>query len=346
MTSPGSMVAKVLSCSWREHIPPVDISAEQLAQVAPILLSTGTAALGWRRVRGSGLESAAAAVELRQAHRIQAINTAVYEHQIRRVVKLCRADGLEPALVKGWAISRLYPEKGLRPYGDIDLCFRPDQYQAAEKLFADPDNNFAAVDLHRGFDTLDDHGFDELFARTRLTALDDVEVRVLAPEDHLRILCLHLLRHGAWRPLWLCDIGLSIESRPADFDWDVCLGEGRHAEWVACTVGLACQLLGARADEIPVAARSRNLPRWLAPNVLKLWGQPYDARAEKMAHYVRKPKGVLRAVRKRWPDPIIATVSMRGPFNNMPRLPFQIGNYLSRTARFLTRLPKSLRAQK
>jgi len=30
--------------------------------------------------------------------------------------------GVEPILGKGWAIARLYPERGMRPYGDIDLA--------------------------------------------------------------------------------------------------------------------------------------------------------------------------------------------------------------------------------
>ena len=44
-----------------------------------------------------------------------------------------------------------------------------------------------------------------------------LDVRVLSPEDDLRFLCLHLLRHGAVQPLWLCDICVLLEARANDF---------------------------------------------------------------------------------------------------------------------------------
>ena len=60
---------------------------------------------------------------------------------------------------------------------------------------------------------------------------DELVVAVLMnpqeTEDQLRQLCLHLLRHGACRPLWLCDVAVMLESLPGDFDWDRCLGGDR-----------------------------------------------------------------------------------------------------------------------
>jgi hypothetical protein len=44
-----------------------------------------------------------------------------------------------------------------------------------------------------------------------------------------------------------------------------------------------------------------------------------------MATYLRNPAGLLKALRTRWPDPIEATIRLKGPFNEVPRLPFQIG---------------------
>jgi hypothetical protein len=48
--------------------------------------------------------------------------------------------------------------------------------------------------------------------------LNGAKIRILGAEDHLRLLCLHLLKHGAWRPLWLCDVAAALESRPSSFD--------------------------------------------------------------------------------------------------------------------------------
>jgi hypothetical protein len=55
---------------------------------------------------------------------------------------------------------------------------------------------------------------------------------------------------------------------------------------------------------------------------------------------------LLKALRTRWPNPIEATVGTRGPFNNWPRLPFQIGESLLRTASFAARLINSAREPK
>ena len=65
--------------------------------------------------------------------------------------------------------------------------------------------------------------FDELFARSRVVNLGNEQIRILGLEDQLALSCIHLLKHGAWRPLWLCDVGLIIETLPAYFDWELCL---------------------------------------------------------------------------------------------------------------------------
>ncbi|HEY9232630.1 MAG TPA: nucleotidyltransferase family protein, partial [Blastocatellia bacterium] len=183
--------------------------------------------------------------------------------------------------------------------------------------------------------------------------LGDTDVRVLSPEDHLRILCTHLLRHGAYRPLWLCDVAAALESRSASFDWDRCLtADPRTADWVACTMGLAHRLLGVEIEDMPVAARARNLPGWLLAHVLKQWQAPYATRQSHlqmrydrpMTYHLRHPAGALDAIRRRWPDPLEATIKLRGAFNQLPRLPFQLGYGLLRTAKFLAELPKLWRA--
>jgi hypothetical protein len=179
--------------------------------------------------------------------------------------------------------------------------------------------------------------------------LGEMDVRVLAPEDHLRVLCLHLLRHGAFRPLWLCDIGAAVENRPAGFDWDLCLGANpKRANWVACSVGLAHRLLGADLAGTPVSTRAQNLPRWLVPAVIKQWERPGildHTPAELMLTSLRHPTRVPGALLKRWRDPIEATFRVNGPFNELPRLPFQICDYLAQGARFVVRLPGLLRQQ-
>lgn len=349
----GRLVARVLSIAWRQSPGPTTLSAEELAEVSPLILGSGAGALAWYRVRNSPLRSSPTGLELQQAYRHHTLEAAIHERDIKATFASLRSSGIEPVLVKGWSIARIYPEKGLRPYDDIDLAIPNDQFAAAEAIVQDQKWSVSTIDLHRGFEELDPRGENDLFADSQLVKLGDVDVRVLTPEDSLRVLCLHLLHHGAFRPLWLCDVAVAMESRTPDFDWDRCLGTNKRvADWVACTIGLAHELLGTDVEASPVARRAKNLPRWLVPAVLKQWDAPFALvhgpakHRAPMANYLRQPAGLSRDVRNRWPDPIEATISLGGPFNDWPRLPFQLGNGVLRAMRFLLRLPGLLREQR
>jgi hypothetical protein len=328
-------IATALAGAWRDTPPPLSLSPAELAEVAPLLLATGAAGIAWWRVRQDpGLRDLPAALELRQAYRLQTLRAAVTERLLHDVLPVLRSAGVEPLLAKGWAAGRLYPEPGLRPCGDIDLYVPPEQHAAALGALASGAAPPAPVDLHRGFSDLDDCAAEELHARSRQVSLDGVELRLLGSEDHLRLLCLHLLRHGAWRPLWLCDVAVGLEARPPDFDWDLLLhGDRRRGDAVACALGLASRLLGARVEGTPVAGRAERLPSWLVPTVLRQWEAGFVWR-EPMAGHLRRPAGLLGELRRHWPNPIEGTIGVGGPFNELPRLPFQVAFTALRTARF------------
>ncbi|HEX8847465.1 MAG TPA: nucleotidyltransferase family protein [Pyrinomonadaceae bacterium] len=346
--SPGSLVASALAGSWRRSPTKLECTASELEEIAPLLQSSGAAALCWWRIQPSDLlRETPAAKGFRQAYRLNILQDALTQQTIKKTLALLRSADIEPLLVKGWAAARAYPEQGLRPYGDIDLCVRAEQFAAAENALKDLKERFE-VDLHRGFEKFGGGSVDEIYARSQLVTFGDVEVRVPSAEDHLRILSIHMLREGAWRPLWLCDIAVAVETRASSFDWDRCLtADRRRADWVICAISLAHQLLGASVRDTPAARRSRPLPRWLVPAILKEWGSPLPSMRQRhitpMARILRRRKGVLAGLRDRWPNPIEATVGMGGPFNGLPRLPFQIGNCLARTVKFAGRLPKALR---
>jgi hypothetical protein len=304
--------------------------------------------LGWWRIKHSDHRSSPAALDLRQAYRLHRLQAAVHERGIKQAVTFFRAEGIEPILGKGWAIARLYPNAGLRPYGDLDLYVPAEKHRAAADALNRSEAPAVGVDLHSGSAELDDRRFDGLYDRSQLISLGEVDVRVLGPEDSLRLLCLHTLRHGAWRPLWLCDLAVALETRPVGFDWDYFQsGSQRRSDWAACAIGLAHQILGAQVDDTPIAWRAKHLPRWLVPTVLRQWeaGQTPHGLRERMETYLLHPAGLLSALRLRWPNAIEATIGVRGPFNELPRLPFQIGDALRRTAGFLAQAPRSLRQQ-
>ena len=345
--STGLLIAQILAQSWRESPPPLECSAEDLTGIAPLLLGSGAAALAWWRIRHSELRSSPEALQLQNAYHHFTLESDLHERDIKQVFSLFYTAGVEPLLVKGWASARLYPEPGMRVYGDIDLCVRPEQQEAALAVIKGPECKHYNLDLvYDELNRLGNRSFDELSARSQRFTLDEVEVRIPGPEDHLRIQCLHLLKHGAWRPLWLCDIAAAVENRPADFDWDLCLGkDSRKADWIACTIGLAHQLLGAHVEDTPVAGRAKRLPGWLIPAVLKQWEKPCAADhhpPELMLATLRHRTGLLRAIRGRWPDPIQATIWMGGSFNELPRLPFQLRYFQAQAMRFLARLPGAL----
>ncbi len=259
---------------------------------------------------------------------------------MKRALPLLGSLGVEPVLVKGWAIARHYPEAGLRPYTDLDLCVLPDQYANACAALKDPVIQSCNIDLHLGFGKFYDLQSGEIFERSQLVKLDDLEVRVLSAEDHLRLLCMHLLRHGAVRPIWLYDIAVLLEARTGDFDWDRCLGRSRQqADWIACALGLAHQLLGADVEGTPIERRAKKLPRWLAPTVLKEWGTPLHSLGQVAVH-LKHPVRVIKELPRHWPNPIEATMTLKGPFNELPRLPFQVGHVFSRAAAMLAQLSR------
>jgi hypothetical protein len=340
---PARLIANLLAGSWRTVPSDPNISEDELRLITPLLLKSGGAALAWWRIRGSRLSECAPALELKSAYQLHALHAAIHKKEIEEVITLLNAAGVEPVLVKGWAVARSYPEEGLRPYGDIDLCFLPEQYEEARLILDNPIARKYYVDLHDGFSKLDNLSPDELINRSEPVHLGSAIFRVLGPEDQFRMLCTHFLRHSGWRPLWLCDIAAAVETRPAGFDWGRCLGnDERQSDWIACAIGLAHLLLDVRVDDTPVARRAKHLPRWLIRRVMRNWDEPFPENyppmsyVRPMATYLRRPTGVLKALRKRWPDPIEATVRLKGPFNESPRLPFQIGIALRRIARFLT----------
>ncbi len=69
-------------------------------------------------------------------------------------------------------------------------------------------------------------------------------------ETHLRVICFHLMREGAWRPLWLVDVAAALEFRPGNFDWHYCLRDSRRARPVVHAIGLAHRLLGVKIEGI------------------------------------------------------------------------------------------------
>jgi len=339
----GNLVASALAGAWRATpSSELDITESQLDEITPLFCSSGGAGLGWWRVRTTRLSETPSGQVLRQAYRLQTLQSAIHEEEIQKVFRLLREAGVEPILAKGWAAANFYPDQALRAYGDIDLLVSDDQFARAENVLQSEEASDCWVDLHRSFAELPDRKVEKLFERSTLLDLNGHQIRVLSDEDHLALLAIHLLKHGAWRPLWLCDIGAVVESIPSTFDWSICLGPNqKKATWILVAVRLAGSLLNAKTEHLALSREKAELPQWLIASVLRQWDKPVAGDRPPMSHprpmssFLKSPRGLWEGLQQRWPDPILATVSVNGSFSEIPRLPYQVGNCLLRTGQFL-----------
>jgi hypothetical protein len=346
--SSGEALAEILAGCWRKEPPPATLEASQLEKLLSALAGSGAGALAWRRLRHSALAKESSVLELQKIYFRQALDAKVQEREIARILGLLQGWGIGALLVKGWATAQLYPEVGARSVGDIDLLIHRADKAAAESALGvkvDDETN-SVLDIKSEVPALYDVRATALFARSERAALGEIEVRVLGAEDHLRILCLHFLKHGAWRPSWLCDVAVALESRPASFDWDLCLGKNpRVSDGIACALGLAHHLLGAGVANTPVASRAARLPAWLVPAVLREWETPQISQhqpAPLLIESLRERVGARQAVLKRWPNPVQAAMQWKTPLS-WPPLPAQTAAFAASSLHFMKRAPRLLR---
>jgi hypothetical protein len=335
----GSDIAHLLTGVWRAQPPGLALSAERLAAVSTILQGTGAGGLGWWRLRSSPLRDCLPAQRLQQAYRLHALGSAGHEQCLASIVTCLRGADIEPIIVKGWSISRRYPAPGLRPYGDVDVCVPPEQVAATLAILQRERGRVGIVDVHAGVADLDDRTLEALQARTQLVPLGELPIRVLGPEDQLRHLALHLMRHGAWRPLWLCDLAVMLEGLPAGFDWDCCLrGQPVLRDWVVAALGLAGRLLDANVQPVGPLRGAFNA-RWLANTVLGLWSLGADANdavTVPLSACLHSGQSLRRALRQRWPNPIRAAFKLGvSPFARWPRPLVQAAAFAGRGLQYL-----------
>ncbi len=125
------------------------------------------------------------------------IQYKVQQYRIVKTFELFRKYNIEPILIKGWAAARNYPQKEERLFIDIDICVAPSVFKQAQEILADINKEGLTIDLHNGLRHLDTVEWDDLFENTELARLEATNIRLLRPEDHLRVLCIHWLNDGA-----------------------------------------------------------------------------------------------------------------------------------------------------
>lgn len=250
---------------------------------------------------------------------------------------------IKPILIKGWAAARWYPDSVAREYVDIDLAVSKSDYSAVSKLSLSEPNILDGVDLHRELRHLDTMEWETLFSRSQMINLDNTPVRILAPEDHLRVMAVHWLNDGGANKDRLWDIYYAISNRPPDFDWEKCLGvvSPKRRRWVICTIGLAHKYLDLYIDDLPFASEAKQLPEWLTDTVESEWTSEVFLRP--LQTCLKDPGEFFRQIKKRFPpNPIQATIDVEGEFDSGGRAIYQIKDIAQRTGPSLKRIASAL----
>ena len=254
-----------------------------------------------------------------------------HENMICQAFNRFRDRGIEPILIKGWATAKLYPRGVPRFFGDTDLAVAGSDFANASRLCENADIKALNIDLHNEFRHLDSESWDEVFGRSKLVDLYGTNIRILCPEDHLRIICIHWLNDGGEHQDRLWDVYYAVQNRHPEFDWDLCLSTVSEVRrrWIICAIGLAHRYLSLEIDDLPFADEAKDLPGWMERTVEKEWKS--SVRLRTIHLFWGNPKLLFEQIRKRVPpNPIQSTIEMEGSFDARSRSFYQIGAFIKR----------------
>lgn len=270
------------------------------------------------------------------------------ELKVSRAFSLFRQHSIEPILIKGLAAAQFYPESKLRGSVDMDLAVSKHDFDAATEISKSVEAAGLAIDLHRELRHLDTVSWDDLFQNSRLLQLsDNGSIRVLRPEDHLRVLCVHWLTDGGSNKDRLWDIYYLVENRPADFDWDRFLNtvDGKRRRWLLCSLGLARRYLGLDLTDTPAADAAGEIPQWLIRTVEREWAS--ETKHLPLETILGDWRLLAKQLFKRLrPNPIWATVEMEGSFDAKTRFFYKLGSIFKRIAPSYRRVSETLAASR
>ncbi|MEQ1605241.1 MAG: nucleotidyltransferase family protein [Pyrinomonadaceae bacterium] len=268
----------------------------------------------------------------------------VQEHNVLRAFDLFRENGIEPILIKGLAAANYYPADVFRPSIDMDLAVAKADFVKANTLLNELAADGLAIDLHRELRHLDTVEWNDLFENSRLVEATGSTYRILRPEDHLRVLCVHWLTDGGGNKERLWDIYYAIANREPDFDWDRFLNvvSRKRRRWLVCTVGLVHKYLGLDLADTPVKDEAKDLPEWLIRRVEYEWAR--EDKNEPLEIVLNDRSRLLKQIALRFDqNPIWATVQMEGSFDARTRIFYQIGNFFYRIPSSVRRISRELR---
>jgi hypothetical protein len=263
---------------------------------------------------------------LRAEAKRSARDALVLTAELVKVVRALESEGVGVLPYKGPVLAAsLYRSLTLRPFGDLDILVRPAQAargaaalvaagfrprapvvmpgasrrvaRSYYQTFARDERGPTPVNVELHWRLPATFGLDEArcWARARPATILGTQVRQLAPEDLLVLLCAHGFKHLWALVKWICDVSELIRIYP-DLDWDRLAREVRETggtRVVALGLAVAHELLDA---ELPPAAgriAAEPLARSLVPVV-----------RHRLMLAAPLPVGILKnwQIRERWRD--------------------------------------------
>lgn len=250
------------------------------------------------------------------------------EVRVAQAFELFRENKIEPILIKGWAAARNYPETKIRYSIDMDLAVSRDEYKKTVDLCSSPEAEGMAIDLHCELRHLDTVEWNDLFDNSLLIDAGHQKIRVLRPEDHLRVLCVHWLTDGGVHRDRLWDIYYGLEKYRENFDWDRFLNkvDEKRRRWLICTLGLTVKFLGLDLRGTPIQDAGSGIPDWIVRTVEDEWTA--ETQHWPLESSLHSPVLFAKQLRKRMrPNPIWATVNVNGSFDARTRFFYQLANF-------------------
>lgn len=274
---------------------------------------------------------------MKEADGIEFLRYALTEKELADTFDLFTKEGLNPILIKGWAAAQYYPQPFRRHLGDFDLAFSANEFEKACDLKRNL--GLKKVDLHLELRHLDKSNWEILYKNSIFKKCGNTEIRILCPEDHLRVLCVHWLTDGGVSREKLLDILYLIENPDEQLSWERVF-EGvseNRVVWIQAVVKIAFEEFAKSRQTLACGRLKADLPGWFTQTLQKEWNCP--ERLTPMHNNLKDPKLFIRQVLKRFPpNPIQAMVHMEGNLLEGNRLFYQLGSLLRRLGPSIRRL--------
>lgn len=220
----------------------------QWAQVADVAFDHGVVPLLVNVIRCAPWRSAVPREAMERmelmATAIALKNGALLEALGRVVSALARA-GIEPIVLKGPALARtVYADQALRPFTDLDLLcprhqlptadavLRACGYERVQQKPTEQDDFHAIYRSSRGAKVIELHAdllqlglptrsLASLWRHLEFFTVTGTLAALLAPEQQILHLCVHLHTHGYGRLIWFKDLDLLLRQRGHEVNWSL-----------------------------------------------------------------------------------------------------------------------------